>query len=119
MNFKHLTIVLLALTASTCFAQTFTKSSTIEMTLAAGALSADAYTTYSFPKGIVEMNPVARPFVSSKVGTTAYFGTSFAGLVLANRLLRNHPRLRHTANWSLIAVEGFMAVRNSRLRPLN
>lgn len=95
--------------------KTFTRSSSIEMTLLGAAISVDAFSSYKSP----ELNPIARPFISSKTGTAAYFGASFAGLVYANHLLRNHPRWRHVMNWSVIGSESFLAAHNLNLSPRN
>lgn len=37
-----------------------------------------------------EMNPIARPFVQSRVGSIAYFGASFAGEVALMRFAHKH-----------------------------
>lgn len=85
------------------------KTFTVELALAGAAISADGYSSYKISG---EINPVARPFVSSTAGTAAYFGGSFAVLLYGNRLLRNHPRMRHLMNWSVIAGESAWAAHN-------
>lgn len=108
----------LALSISSQAQSTFTRSSTIEMTLAAGAIASDAFTTHRFVEmQYQEANPVARPFLKSTPGYVAYFGGSFGAVVLGNHLLRNHPRWRHVLNWSVIATESTVSVTNMRLSP--
>lgn len=95
-------------------APTFSTSSKIEMLLAGAAIAGDAYTTRRFNDlGYRDRNFLARPFVSSNAGTVAYFGASFSGVVLSNRMLRNHPRLRHVLNWTVIGGETFAAAHNA------
>jgi len=98
--------------------KTFTLSSSVEMILAAGALSADAVTTRHVENLHIttEANPLARPLVSSNAGTIAYFTAAAGGLVLGNHLLRNHPRLKHAFNWSVIGGETAVAVWNSTIK---
>lgn len=92
----------------------FSTSSKIEMSLAGVAIAGDAYTSRRFTDlGYQDRNFVARPFVSSNAGTVAYFGASFSGVVLGNRMLRNHPRLRHVLNWSVIGGEAFATAYNA------
>jgi len=95
-------------------AATFSTSSKIEMSLAGAAIAGDAYTTRRFNDlGYRDRNFLARPFVSSNAGTVAYFGASFSGVVIGNRILRNHPRLRHVLNWTVIGGETFATAHNA------
>jgi hypothetical protein len=60
--------------------------------------------------GAHEMNPLARPFVSSRAGEAAYFGTSFAlvaaGLYLAHKT--NHHKLERVGPYALAGWEGLL-----------
>jgi hypothetical protein len=93
----------------------FTKVFSLEMGAAGIALAADGFTTEknNRPSFKPDQNPLARPFVKSAGGNAAYFSMSFVGLVGANRLLRDHPRMRHALNWSVVAMESFEVYRNA------
>lgn len=95
-------------------AATFSTSNKIEISLAGAAIAGDAYTTRRFnDMGYRDRNLLARPFVKSNAGTVAYFSASFSGVVLSNRMLRNHPRLRHVLNWTVIGGETFATAHNA------
>ena len=117
-----LTIVFLFVAVTSSAAQTqtekpvpnFSTSSKIELSLAGLAIAGDAYTTRRFNDlGYRDRNFLARPFVSSNAGTVAYFGASFSGLVLSNRMLRTHPRFRHVMNWTVIGGETLATAYNA------
>lgn len=91
-------------------AQTFTKSTTIELSAIAGALSVDAYSSPWQSKD--EFNPVARAMTTSHAGRMVYFGGAFGGVVFANKLLSNHPRLRQAFNISMITMESGVSINN-------
>ena len=118
---KKLLVVLLFVTSM--FAQLpenpkpkfLTKSSTIEMALVAASIAADGWSTRDGVenKFFKEANPIARPFVHSNGKASLYFGSSLAAVVGANYLLRNHTRVRHIMNWSIIGVESYLAIDNA------
>jgi hypothetical protein len=77
------------------------------------ALAGDSYSTQrglAYPQ-LRELNPVARPFVSSRAGEIAYSGASFAlfggGMYLAHRT--GHHRIERVAPWIAAGWEGFLA----------
>jgi uncharacterized membrane protein YgdD (TMEM256/DUF423 family) len=77
------------------------------------ALAGDSYSTQAglaYPQ-LRELNPLARPFVSSRAGQIAYSGASFAlfggGLYLAHRT--GHHKLERVAPWIVAGWEGFLA----------
>jgi hypothetical protein len=80
------------------------------------ALAADSYSTQrglAYPQ-IRELNPVARPFVSSRTGQVAYSGAGFAffagGMYVAHRT--SHHRMERIAPWIAAGWEGVLAVWN-------
>jgi len=99
----------------------------IELTAAAGAISADAWTTRSWisqqmacdAQGTCiqpsESNPLAQPFVRNDAGAATLSAASFSGLVLGNWILRKHSLARHAMNWGVAGFETWMAVRNANL----
>jgi hypothetical protein len=77
------------------------------------SLAADSYSTQrglAYPS-LRELNPVARPFVSSRPGEIAYSGASFAlfggGMYLAHRT--GHHKLERVAPWVIAGWEGLLA----------
>jgi hypothetical protein len=76
------------------------------------ALAGDSYSTQAglaYPQ-LRELNPLARPFVSSRAGQIAYSGASFAlfggGLYLAHRT--GHHKVERIAPWIVAGWEGFL-----------
>jgi hypothetical protein len=67
--------------------------------------------------GTRELNPVARPFVSSRAGEIAYSGTSFAlfagGMYVAHRT--HHHRWERIAPFALAGWEGLLTAWNLHL----
>jgi hypothetical protein len=95
--------------------RTFDRQTKIELGLVAGSMAGDAVSTgINLGGRYYEMNPLARPFVGSETGRAAYFGSGFAAIIYGNHLLRNHPRWKHTLNWSVIALETFATAHNFR-----
>jgi len=93
--------------------RTFDRQTVIELSLVAGSLAGDAVSTgVMLDRTHYEMNVLARPFVQSSGGTAVYFGSSFAAVLYGNRLLRNHPRWKHTLNWGVIALETLATAHN-------
>lgn len=112
---KKLFFALLLLACCSAHAQDFPRSIKFELAGAAAAIAADGYTTFFMSHRFTkEYNPIARPFITSKPGTVAYFGGSFAALVAGNYLLRHHTRARHVLNFSVIGWETSLAVHNFR-----
>jgi hypothetical protein len=77
------------------------------------ALAGDSYSTQrslAYPR-LHELNPVARPFVSSRSGEIVYSGASFVlfggGMYLAHRTA--HHKLERLAPWIVAGWEGFLA----------
>jgi len=105
-----LLIILCMLASCASHAQNFKKSTIIELTAIASTITADGFTT-TWDKHY-EYNPIARPFVSSTGGRTAYFGASFGAVLLTNRLLREHPKIRHVFNWAVVGSETFLSINN-------
>ncbi|MGE5325358.1 MAG: hypothetical protein ACM3SW_20995 [Actinomycetota bacterium] len=96
--------------------RTFDRQTVIELGLVAGSLAGDAVSTGMMLNGpYYEQNVLARPFVRSAAGSAAYFGMSFSAIIYGNHLLRNHPRWKHTLNWSIIALETYATTHNSRI----
>lgn len=64
-----------------------------------------------------EINPVARPFVRSRFGSSAYFSGSFIGEVAAMRLAHkhNHHLLERIIPALVVGSEGFMIYHNYHL----
>jgi hypothetical protein len=80
------------------------------------ALAADSYSTQrglAYPQ-IREVNPIARPFVSSHAGQVAYSGAGFAlfagGMYLVHRT--GHHRVERIAPWIAAGWEGVLAAWN-------
>lgn len=97
--------------------KTFTSVFNLEMGLAGLSLAADGFTTENnkAPHWNGEMNPILRKLPSTQ-GNALYFSAMFSGLVYSNHLLRNHPRLRHGLNLSVITLESFWSVYNATHR---
>jgi len=95
---------------------TYDRQTVVELGLVAGSLAGDAVSTAKFLSGhYYEQNVLARPFVQSAGGSAAYFGMSFSAILYGNHLLRNHPRWKHTLNWSIIALESYATAHNARI----
>lgn len=95
---------------------TFDRQTVVELGLVAGSLAGDAVSTGKMLNGpYYEQNVLARPFVQSAGGSAAYFGMSFSAIIYGNHLLRNHPRWKHTLNWSIIALESYATAHNARI----
>lgn len=95
---------------------TFDRQTVVELGLVAGSLAGDAVSTGKLLNGpYYEQNVLARPFVQSAAGSAAYFGMSFSAIIYGNHLLRNHPRWKHTLNWSIIALESYATAHNARI----
>ena len=115
-NYKAVILFLaLCLFASCVHAQSFTKSTIIELSAVAGTLATDGYTS---PAARHELNPLLRP-IDNTGGKAAYFSASFGAVVLANRLLRNHTKIRHVMNWSIIGVESYWSISNTHYNNCN
>jgi hypothetical protein len=98
----------------------FDKQMRIELSLVAASLAADSYTTISNGgPSAHEMNPVARHFggdhMTNEAGLAIYSSASLLATVSGNVLLRNHPKLRHVLNWSIIGLEVEAASHNATL----
>ena len=94
----------------------FDRQTVVELGLVAGSLAGDAVSTGMMLNGrYYEQNVLARPFVQSAAGSAAYFGMSFSAIIYSNHLLRNHPRWKHTLNWSIIALETYATAHNARI----
>lgn len=91
-------------------AQTFTKATTIELAGIAGTISVDAYSSPWESK--YEFNPVARAMTGTHAGRMAYFGGAFGGVVLGNKLLSNHRRLRQALNITVLTLETGSSINN-------
>jgi len=85
----------------------------------AGSLTADALSTQrglAFPR-FHEMNPIARPFVQTRVGAAFYTAGSFAflsgGMYLAHKT--NHHKLEKITPFVISGWEAFLAARNYHL----
>lgn len=115
MNNKRIIILLVILCVlASCAGHSqsfnFKRSTVIELTAVAGSMAADGY---SSPwKKSQEYNPVFRPFVSSASGRSAYFSASFGAVLLANKMLSRHPKMRHVMNWSIVGTELFWTASN-------
>src|SRR5262249_23734333 len=89
----------------------------LKNSLAIGAFGAAlAADSYSPPRGLAypqirELNPIARPFVSSRAGQVAYSGAGFAlfagGMYAVHRT--GHHRLERIAPWIAAGWEGVLA----------
>lgn len=116
------TLLIAMLISTTLFAQErpksnplFTRTFSLEMSIAGASIAADGWTTRTISaRGFGERNPIARPFVRSNAGSSAYFAGSFGALIGANYLLRNHAKMRHVLNFTVTGVETSWAVYNSR-----
>ncbi len=88
----------------------------IELSLAGLSLAADGFTTEKDNRPHwKDYNPVINNFVHGPKSNAVYFSAMFGGLIYSNRLLRNHPRMRHGLNWSVIAVESYCTYHNAML----
>jgi len=94
----------------------FDATNSLALTSLAAGLTLDAVSTQkglSRP-GFYEMNPLARPFVSSRAGAAAYSAGSFAllagGMYLAHR--RGHHKLERIVPFAIASWEGLLGARN-------
>jgi len=94
----------------------FDATNSLALTSLAAGLTLDAVSTQkglSYP-GFYEMNPLARPFVSSRAGAAAYSAGSFAllagGMYLAHR--RGHHKLERIVPFAIAGWEGLLGARN-------
>ena len=84
----------------------------LAMASVAVSLAGDGWSTQRALRlpGAYEMNPLARPFVSSRAGEAAYWGTSFAlvaaGVYLAHKT--NHHKLEWVGPYALAGWEGLL-----------
>jgi hypothetical protein len=95
-----------------CPHKTFNRTFDLEMGLAGISLAADGFTTEKNNRPHWhEVNPVLSSRTPAK--TSVYFSAMFSGLIYSNHLLRNHPRLRHVLNFSVIGLESYWSVSNA------
>lgn len=94
----------------------FDATNSLALTSLAAGLTLDAVSTQkglSYP-GFYEMNPLARPFVSSRAGAAAYSAASFAlltgGMYLAHR--KGHHKLERIVPFAIAGWEGLLGARN-------
>jgi hypothetical protein len=94
----------------------FDVKNTLALSSLAASLTADALSTQkglAYP-GFYEMNPLARPFVSSRAGAAAYSAGSFAllagGMYVAHR--RGHHKLERVLPFAVAGWEGWLSARN-------
>jgi hypothetical protein len=92
----------------------------LELTLAGGTIGTDGFTSRKLNENhFMDGNPIVRPFVKSNIGTIGYFSGSFVTLIEANHLLRNHTKVRHVLNWSVIGTETYFTINNFRFLKSN
>lgn len=94
----------------------FDVQNSLGLSLMASSLIADSVSTQkalAYP-GFHEMNPVARPFMSSRGGAAAYTAGSFAVLAGTAYLMHktNHHKLEHIFPFAVAGWEGFLAAHN-------
>ncbi|MBZ5508368.1 MAG: hypothetical protein LAO78_23145 [Acidobacteriia bacterium] len=89
----------------------------------AASLSADALSTQkglAYP-GFHEMNPIARPFVQTRLGAAAYSAGSFAllagGMYVAHKT--RHHKLERIMPFAIAGWEGLLSYRNYRVIAAN
>jgi len=94
----------------------FDATNTLALSSLAAGLTLDAVSTQkglSYP-GFYEMNPLARPFVSSRAGAAVYSAGSFAllagGMYLAHR--KGHHKLERIVPFAIAGWEGLLGARN-------
>jgi hypothetical protein len=94
----------------------FDATNALALSSLAAGLTADALSTQkglSYP-GFYEMNPLARPFVSSRAGAAAYsagsFGLLAGGMYLAHRT--HHHKLERIVPFAVAGWEGLLSARN-------
>jgi hypothetical protein len=94
----------------------FDATNALALSSLAAGLTADALSTQkglSYP-GFYEMNPLARPFVSSRSGAAAYSAASFGlltgGMYLAHRT--HHHKLERIMPFAIAGWEGWLSARN-------
>jgi len=94
----------------------FDTTNTLALSSLAAGLTADALSTQkglSRPR-FYEMNPLARPFVSSRAGAAAYstgsFGLLAGAMYLAHR--KGHHRLERILPFAVAGWEGLLSARN-------
>jgi hypothetical protein len=94
----------------------FDPTNALALSSLAAGLTADALSTQkglSYP-GFYEMNPLARPFVSSRSGAAAYSAASFGllagGMYLAHR--KGHHKLERILPFAVAGWEGLLGARN-------
>ena len=94
----------------------FDVQNSLGLTAMAGSLIADALSTQ---KGLAypnfhEMNPLARPFVQTRLGAAAYSAGSFALLAGAAYAMHktHHHKLEHIFPFAVAGWEGFLSARN-------
>lgn len=94
----------------------FDLKNSLAMSSFAIALTGDALSTQKGldRAGYREINPIARPFVSSRAGSIVYsagsFGLLAGGMYLAHKT--GHHKLERIVPFGLAAWEGFMTYRN-------
>jgi hypothetical protein len=94
----------------------FDTTNTLALSSVAAGLTADALSTQkglSYP-GFYEMNPLARPFVSSRAGAAAYsagsFGLLAGAMYVAHRT--HHHKLERILPFAVAGWEGLLSARN-------
>lgn len=97
----------------------FDATNAFALSSAAAGLTADALSTQkglSYP-GFYEMNPLARPFVSSRGGAAAYsagsFGLLAGAMYVAHRT--HHHKLERILPFAVAGWEGLLSARNYRV----
>lgn len=85
-----------------------------ELTISAGALAADGYTTFAAPSRLPETNPLLRigDAYHSRRGVSLYFGGVFAAEVGGMYAFRRHRWIKRLIPLAVTAVEVSQAVRN-------
>lgn len=89
----------------------------------AATLSADALSTQkglAYP-GFREMNPIARPFVQTRVGGAVYSAASFAllaGTMYVAHKTRHH-KLERILPFAIAGWEGWLSARNYHVIAVN
>jgi hypothetical protein len=94
----------------------FDATNSLALASLAAGLTLDAVSTQkglSYP-GFYEMNPLARPFVSSRAGAAAYSAGSFAllagGMYMAHR--KGHHKLERIVPFAVAGWETWLGARN-------
>lgn len=97
----------------------FDSRNTLGFATLGASLTADALSTQkglAYP-GFVEMNPIARPFVQSRIGAAAYNAGSFglmAGLMYWAHKTEHH-KLERILPFAVGSWEGLLSTRNYRV----